>query len=139
MFHLISNGTSKMKLAILAFLCCGEFVKNLTDQLFGWLLFRSSCEKSLWWAKHKMYENFNDNARNSIIVWEQLCTVTERWRSWKWSNKSFSQSLHYQWRIQDFPNGGRCFVANGGAHILFSGKKCMKLKEIGLKWGAHVF
>ena len=23
----------------------------------------------------------------------------------------------------------------GGAHILFSGKKCMKLKEIGLKWG----
>ena len=40
-----------------------------------------------------------------------------------------------QWRIQDFPNGGRCFVANGGAHILFSGKKCMKLKEIGLKWG----
>ena len=31
--------------------------------------------------------------------------------------------------------GGRCFVANGGAHILFSGKKCMKLKEIGLKWG----
>ena len=42
----------------------------------------------------------------------------------------------YQWRIQDFPNGGgHCFVANGGAHILFSGKKCMKLKEIGLKWG----
>ena len=31
--------------------------------------------------------------------------------------------------------GGCCFVANGGAHILFSGKKCMKLKEIGLKWG----
>ena len=31
--------------------------------------------------------------------------------------------------------GGRCFVANGGAHILSSGKKCMKLKEIGLKWG----
>ena len=31
--------------------------------------------------------------------------------------------------------GGRCFVANGGAHILFSGKKCMNLKEIGLKWG----
>ena len=31
--------------------------------------------------------------------------------------------------------GGRCFVANGGAHILFLGKKCMKLKEIGLKWG----
>ena len=31
--------------------------------------------------------------------------------------------------------GGRCFVGNGGAHILFSGKKCMKLKEIGLKWG----
>ena len=30
---------------------------------------------------------------------------------------------------------GRCFVTNGGAHILFSGKKCMKLKEIGLKWG----
>ena len=34
-----------------------------------------------------------------------------------------------------FQIGGRCFVANGGAHILFSGKKCMKLKEIGLKWG----
>ena len=38
-----------------------------------------------------------------------------------------------------FQMGGRCFVANGGVHILFSGKKCMKLKEIGLKWGAHVF
>ena len=34
-----------------------------------------------------------------------------------------------------FQMGGRCFVASGGAHILFSGKKCMKLKEIGLKWG----
>ena len=34
-----------------------------------------------------------------------------------------------------FQMGGRCFVANGGVHILFSGKKCMKLKEIGLKWG----
>ena len=34
-----------------------------------------------------------------------------------------------------FQMGGRCFVTNGGAHILFSGKKCMKLKEIGLKWG----
>ena len=33
--------------------------------------------------------------------------------------------------------GGRCFVTNGGAHILFSGKKCMKLKEIGLKWGGR--
>ena len=49
---------------------------------------------------------------------------------------SQSHSLTVQWRIQDFPNGGgRCFVTNGGAHILFSGKKCMKLKEIGLKWG----
>ena len=38
-----------------------------------------------------------------------------------------------------FQMGGCCFVTNGGAHILFSGKKCMKLKEIGLKWGAHVF
>ena len=36
-----------------------------------------------------------------------------------------------------FQMGGRCFVTNGGAHILFSGKKCMKLKEIGLKWGGH--
>ena len=34
-----------------------------------------------------------------------------------------------------FQMGGHCFVANGGVHILFSGKKCMKLKEIGLKWG----
>ena len=38
-----------------------------------------------------------------------------------------------------FQMGGRCFVANGGVHILFSGKKCMKSKEIGLKWGgAHL-
>ena len=38
-----------------------------------------------------------------------------------------------------FQMGGHCFVTNGGAHILFSGKKCMKLKEIGLKWGgAHL-
>ena len=40
-----------------------------------------------------------------------------------------------QWRIQDFPNGGALFCRKWGAHILFSGKKCMKLKEIGLKWG----
>ena len=40
-----------------------------------------------------------------------------------------------QWRIQDFPNGGVLFCHKWGAHILFSGKKCMKLKEIGLKWG----
>ena len=37
-----------------------------------------------------------------------------------------------------FQMGGHCFVANGGAHILFSGKKCMKLKEIGLKWGGRM-
>ena len=49
--------------------------------------------------------------------------------------RSLMSKISLQWRIQDFPNGGRCFVANGGAHILFSGKKCMKLKEIGLKWG----
>ena len=35
--------------------------------------------------------------------------------------------------------GGAVLSQMGGAHILFSGKKCMKLKEIGLKWGAHVF
>ena len=51
----------------------------------------------------------------------------------------YPQGYIYSGWIQDFPNGGRCFVTNGGAHILFSGKKCMKLKEIGLKWGAHVF
>ena len=44
--------------------------------------------------------------------------------------------MNYQWRIQDFPNGGGAVLSQmGGAHILFSGKKCMKLKEIGLKWG----
>ena len=48
------------------------------------------------------------------------------WFSGKWLDSGGS-------RI--FQMGGRCFVANGGAHILFSGKKCMKLKEIGLKWG----
>ena len=42
---------------------------------------------------------------------------------------------HYSGGSRIFQMGGRCFVANGGAHILFSGKKCMKLKEIGLKWG----
>ena len=31
--------------------------------------------------------------------------------------------------------GGAVLSQMGGAHILFSGKKCMKLKEIGLKWG----
>ena len=43
-----------------------------------------------------------------------------------------------QWRIQDFPNGGALFCHKWGAHILFSGKKCMKLKEIGLKWGGRM-
>ena len=43
-----------------------------------------------------------------------------------------------QWWIQDFPNGGALFCRKWGAHILFSGKKCMKLKEIGLKWGGGV-
>ena len=31
--------------------------------------------------------------------------------------------------------GGAVLSQMGGVHILFSGKKCMKLKEIGLKWG----
>ena len=31
--------------------------------------------------------------------------------------------------------GGTVLSQMEGAHILFSGKKCMKLKEIGLKWG----
>ena len=31
--------------------------------------------------------------------------------------------------------GGVVLSQMGGVHILFSGKKCMKLKEIGLKWG----
>ena len=45
----------------------------------------------------------------------------------------------YSGRSRIFQMGGCCFVTNGGAHILFSGKKCMKLKEIGLKWGgAHL-
>ena len=43
--------------------------------------------------------------------------------------------LLFSGRSRIFQMGGRCFVTNGGAHILFSGKKCMKLKEIGLKWG----
>ena len=35
--------------------------------------------------------------------------------------------------------GGAVLSQMRGAHILFSGKKCMKLKEIGLKWGgAHL-
>ena len=35
--------------------------------------------------------------------------------------------------------GGAVLSQMGGVHILFSGKKCMKLKEIGLKWGgAHL-
>ena len=49
--------------------------------------------------------------------------------------ESTGPSLTVQWRIQDFPNGGALFCRKWGAHILFSGKKCMKLKEIGLKWG----
>ena len=44
-------------------------------------------------------------------------------------------NYNYSGGSRIFQMGGRCFVANGGAHILFSGKKCMKLKEIGLKWG----
>ena len=31
--------------------------------------------------------------------------------------------------------GGTVLSQMGGVHILFSGKKCMKLKEIGLIWG----
>ena len=34
-----------------------------------------------------------------------------------------------------FKWGGAVLSQMGGAYILFSGKKCMKLKEIGLKWG----
>ena len=34
-----------------------------------------------------------------------------------------------------FQIGGALFCHKWGAHILFSGRKCMKLKEIGLKWG----
>ena len=47
----------------------------------------------------------------------------------------WQQESQYSGGSRIFQMGGRCFVTNGGAHILFSGKKCMKLKEIGLKWG----
>ena len=33
--------------------------------------------------------------------------------------------------------GGAVLSQMGGVHILFSDKKCMKLKEIGLKWGGR--
>ena len=47
-------------------------------------------------------------------------------------------TICHQWRIQDFPNGGGAVLSQmGGAHILFSGKKCMKLKEIGLKLSGY--
>ena len=46
-----------------------------------------------------------------------------------------SRAINLSGGSRIFQMGGHCFVANGGAHILFSGKKCMKLKEIGLKWG----
>ena len=69
----------------------------------------------------------------------QTCVKTSpsqtSFAGWITSKFKTERAEPMQWRIQDFPNGGHCFVANGGAHILFSGKKCMKLKEIGLKWG----
>ena len=66
------------------------------------------------------------------VVFHQFTSFerSEHWSYWEWS---FSIKVSGGSRI--FQMGGRCFVANGGAHILFSGKKCMKLKEIGLKWG----
>ena len=35
--------------------------------------------------------------------------------------------------------GGAVLSQMGGAHILFSGQMCMKLKEIVSNGGAHVF
>ena len=52
-----------------------------------------------------------------------------------WFDNSFLLYLASQWRIQDFPNGGGAVLSQMGGRTLFSGKKCMKLKEIGLKWG----
>ena len=54
---------------------------------------------------------------------------------WKQQDQPGFDEINPSGGSRIFQMGGRCFVANGGAHILFSGKKCMKLKEIGLKWG----
>ena len=66
-------------------------------------------------------------------VWTTTWTTTIRYQLLDRLNLKVPLNSSGGSRI--FQMGGRCFVANGGAHILFSGKKCMKLKEIGLKWG----
>ena len=65
---------------------------------------------------------------NLLIKWSPAHVYVKTYRSFSVADPRFSK-----W-------GGTVLSQMGGAHILFSGKKCMKLKEIGLKWGgAHVF
>ena len=100
----------------------------------------------LLWLSLSKYQNYSTNIMNDKYKWilrgfsqSHNCLYTIL-RNQTWQICSNAQTLIpivscISGGSRIFQMGGRCFVANGGAHILFSGKKCMKLKEIGLKWG----
>ena len=88
----------------------------------------------------KLYDmkyNFRGVVNCSPTAYHSLSPMDADQQEWPQGKRELLMICSGGSRI--FQMGGRCFVANGGAHILFSGKKCMKLKEIGLKWGgAHL-
>ena len=79
----------------------------------------------------------------SFMIQYSLWDVTSRSGSKSLSAQCSVLLLSYEHKSVADPGfskwGGAVLSQMGGAHILFSGKKCIKLKEIGLKWGAHVF
>ena len=97
------------------------------------------------WKREHFYSfrtNYNSSLSCHVISWPKLHTLPlftadkNIFSIWpKKLNKKKNKKTQNSGGSRIFQMGGRCFVANGGAHILFSGKKCMKLKEIGLKWG----
>ena len=95
------------------------------------------CEKPLA-MNYTEAKEMIDFAREKKLFLMEVCN--KRTTKKRANFVSFQYKTHWSHAVPSggsriFQMGGRCFVANGGAHILFSGKKCMKLKEIGLKWG----
>ena len=97
-------------------------------------------KKKMWWLLSTLpaiWTLYNKVPEYDPIVIKR--SYFARWNNWRehiWQINCLKVLLSItSGGSRIFQMGGRCFVANGGAHILFSGKKCMKLKEIGLKWG----
>ena len=98
----------------------------------------------LWTESHSVFPNLDHHGFFSRNVLEQnkFVQLDESNRDWTCDPRIVVLTTleyvysYYQWRIQDFPNGGKLFCQKWGAHILFSGKWWhANCKNLGLKWG----